>query len=108
MGRTPNKLESCEFGLALALCYGLVSGISDLLCQSLFVWITPGLMFGEHQFFIDRDVENTASTGDQLRVYACGLFDPGSQTDRSGFVVSLGAVRDRDVSCFSHRATPAG
>ena len=54
-------------------------------------------MFRVYERIADFDVEDPAAGGDQFRFHAQGGVDLGGQTDRGGFVVSLGAVGDRDV-----------
>jgi len=76
-----------------------------LLREGFLIRITACLVFREHQLMVHRDIENTAAAGNEFCVDAGGLFNSGSQTDRSGFVVSLRAVGDGNVFRFSHKAT---
>lgn len=51
-------------------------------------------MLGKDEFAIDFDIKNTTAAFDELAIGPESLLEPGSQTDRLRFVVSLYAVFD--------------
>ena len=57
-------------------------------------------MFRVDQFAIDPHIEDAAAPFDQAGIGANRFLEPGSQTDRLWFVVSLHAVFDRNVHAF--------
>jgi ABC-type phosphonate transport system ATPase subunit len=57
----------------------------------------PGLVFAVDEPAIGLDVEDAASTLDELCVEAVFALDGGRQTGGPGVVVSLHAVRDADL-----------
>ncbi len=54
-------------------------------------------MFGKDQIAVNGDIKDAAAALNEAGIDAKGFLQPGSQTDRLGFVVSLHTVFDGDI-----------
>ena len=71
--------------------------LTQLRDQRLFIGKSMGLRFGVTQRAVDDHIEHTTGAAHQGRIDIEGALEPGSQTGRSGQIVSGAAVGNTNL-----------